>query len=545
MITPQQFRNPQVKPKWNVPVGVMESIVAFNCRKYGFPRPVVAMPMWEGAGNRAFDYSGNRNHGIVTSPATPDMNWDRNALRFDGSNIIQGMKFPTALNFGNDDKWTVVVRMNQEVSYNDMFIGEYLTSNNYIFNDPSVKLNFDSNGESNDMDPMSSVGTTYDLTYVADGVANTLTAYHNGNFHQQLTSRAYTGFIINTIGAPYYSGTNCFQGWIYYAYVFDVALTARQAKFLHDNPYFMFQIPENLYGTIITSTGLVDCKLRIKDSFTNLVDGKAQIQDTAADLVDGKVVIIETATNLADGKVRVKDIITGVVDGKANIKDDISGIVDGKVQLQDTTTGTADGKVNIKDDISGLVDGKVQLKDEATGLLDGKVQTKDSTAGLVDGKIQIKDLITGFVDGRVQIKDLMTGLVDGKVQLKDSITDLLDCKVQIKDKVTGLVDGLVRVLDIQTSLIDGKLRISDVVTGLVDGSVKIKDKIVSQLDGKVTIAWQSKNLFNGLLQIPARYRMIASSEQQHDITVITGEVQYSIELSSEPQHNIIIIRDEE
>lgn len=507
MITPQQFRNPQVKPKWNVPVGVMESIVAYNCRKYGFPRPVVAMPMWEGAGNRAFDYSGNRNHGIVTSPATPDMNWHNNALRFDGANIIQGMKLPSAITFGNDDKWTVVARMTLEAASNEMFIGEYNTVNNYIYNRPGTRTRLDSAGVSNDMASYGSYDVPFDLTYVADGVANTLTAYYDGNFHEQLTSSTSTGLIIDTIGGAYNSGTYCLQGWIYYAYVFDTTLTARQAKFLHDNPYFMFQIPEELYGYVITDTGLVDCKLKIKDSFTNLVDGKAQIQDTAADLVDGKVVILTASTDLVDGKVRIKDIITGVVDGKASIKDDISEIVDGRMQVQDTDTDTADGKVSIKDDISGIVDGKVQIKDSITDLLDGKVRIKDSVTGLVDGLVRIKDSITGLVDGKVQLKDSIASLVDGKVQIKDEATGLLDGKVQLKDKVTGLVDGLVKVRDDRTDLIDGKLRIGDVVAGLVNGKVNIKDKTVSLLDGKLVIAWQSKNLFNGLLQIPVRYRI--------------------------------------
>lgn len=52
MIVPSQNRSINVKPKWQLPVGVMEGIVAYNCRKYGMPHPVLAMPMWEGAGGR-------------------------------------------------------------------------------------------------------------------------------------------------------------------------------------------------------------------------------------------------------------------------------------------------------------------------------------------------------------------------------------------------------------------------------------------------------------------------------------------------------------
>ncbi len=81
MIAPSQIPNLKVKPRWQAPVGVMESVVSYNCRKYGMPRPVLALPLWEGAGNRAVDLSGHGNHGtLIDGPK-----WVADGLCFDSA----------------------------------------------------------------------------------------------------------------------------------------------------------------------------------------------------------------------------------------------------------------------------------------------------------------------------------------------------------------------------------------------------------------------------------------------------------------------------
>ena len=51
----------QVKPTiWACDPGT----VTFNCARLGLPMPVLAMPFWEGSGNKVYDYSGHQNHGI-------------------------------------------------------------------------------------------------------------------------------------------------------------------------------------------------------------------------------------------------------------------------------------------------------------------------------------------------------------------------------------------------------------------------------------------------------------------------------------------------
>ena len=66
-ILTQSLRRPKIKHKWNVPLGIVEGIVAYNCRLRNFPIPVLSLPFWEGAGNRAFDVSGKMNHGSLVN----------------------------------------------------------------------------------------------------------------------------------------------------------------------------------------------------------------------------------------------------------------------------------------------------------------------------------------------------------------------------------------------------------------------------------------------------------------------------------------------
>lgn len=98
MILPTQAQNPQLKPRWVAPVGIMESVVAFNCRKYGMPRPILAMPMWERAGNRVIDLSGHGNHGGLTG--TPK--WVADGLDLNGSTDYVNIGADSSLDTGNN-----------------------------------------------------------------------------------------------------------------------------------------------------------------------------------------------------------------------------------------------------------------------------------------------------------------------------------------------------------------------------------------------------------------------------------------------------------
>lgn len=316
MITPQQFKNPQIKPKWQLPAGVMESVVAFNCRKYGFPRPVGAWPLWEGAGNRALDYSGHGNNGeFVNAPA-----WVSDGLDFVASNSdyidIDGYK-----GIGGANPRTIVARINSSAStlneYQIIYYGNDDVNGEAwrFFIDGGGILRIEVHGGyklgvQNILDGSNhDVVVSYKGTNVTDAIL-----YIDGKVEgtgasvaQAVNTNLVDDVLIgrrNDVLDPRY-----FEGIIKYVYMYNVDLSAAQVKFLYENPYFMYEIPEELYGYIsaISDTGLFDAKLRIKDSSIVLVDGLLRLKDKKIHLLDGKTKILDVATNLADGKVVVQD----------------------------------------------------------------------------------------------------------------------------------------------------------------------------------------------------------------------------------------------
>ena len=245
--------------------------------------------------------------------------------------------------------------------------------------------------------------------------------------------------------------------------------------------------------------------------------------------------IISFETGLFDCKIRIKDVITGVVDGKVQVKDVITGVVDGKAQVKDVLSGLADCKARIKDVISSVADGKVKIIERVTDIVDGKVKLFKEITNVIDGKARIKDVSTAVADGKVIVKDTIDGVLDGKVQVKDVLSGIADGKVKIIERVTDVIDGKVILKYFQTNLLDGRVWVKDITTDIVDGKVQVKDIVSTLLDGKANIVRKSSSLFDGLLNLIREY----------NITIITDEVQHTIEVSSEKQYEIIMIRDEE
>lgn len=251
MITPQQPRNLQVKPKWQLPVGVMEGIVAYNCRKYGFPRPVMVMPMWEGAGNRAIDLSGHGNHGEFNGT-----DWVANGIYFDGASEDH-------LNCGSGISLTTLTRLSVYVLARQDTIGS--GANVFINQSSSGTAKFQaasiSNDElrfySEDLSPTSistntsplSTDVLNNIVFVWDG--SNIVFYVNGVgvYFDTMTGTIDTSSEDLFIGK--YKGTGyALDGKMYTAAIFYTDLNAQQVKLLSNNPHFMYQIPEELYDYV-------------------------------------------------------------------------------------------------------------------------------------------------------------------------------------------------------------------------------------------------------------------------------------------------------
>jgi hypothetical protein len=219
------------------------------------PRPVLAMPMWEGAGNRAIDLSGQGNHGTLTNGPK----WVSNGLDFDGDNDYIDMgSIPAGhpLNLAGSDV-TICLRVNWDGTGDtfqrivDKADGGTAAHGYSVYNSgPNLVFAVD--------------GGNSILTNSSDLIANTwqdIVLIHRNNsvlgqvfvdgIESTYASRSVKIIPSNTtnmkIGSWYSTGRE-YNGSICNITMFNVALSETQIKFLYDNPYFMYQMPEELYG---------------------------------------------------------------------------------------------------------------------------------------------------------------------------------------------------------------------------------------------------------------------------------------------------------
>jgi hypothetical protein len=261
-ILAQQLRNPMIKPRWQAPLGVMESIVAYNCRKYGFPIPIMCMPFWEGAGNQTYDLSGNKNHGILTYGPK----WSKNAIIFDAVDdyvevadannldivapITISAWINTSSNTATDQYQTILNKGNMGTNprayslylvYDELYMYYYnLGWRSFATLTANIVAN-----------------TWYHVVYTRTATTGTENFYLNGILSRSGTPAA--TIIANTyplrigsVGEP--DEGEIFNGLIDNVQIYNRALTVTQVKFLYDNPYFMYKMPEELWGYGVAGT---------------------------------------------------------------------------------------------------------------------------------------------------------------------------------------------------------------------------------------------------------------------------------------------------
>lgn len=250
-------------PIWSIDPG----IVAYNCNKHGFPHPIVAMPMWEGAGLRALDYSGHGNHGVLTNGAS----WEGEDIDFDGTDdrieltdIDGSTPFPqitvscfVSLDIKTDFD-TIAEKSDVATNTNQVF---------RLFLDSTIGAQkwrwkvWGADGVSAGNVDSDAAAVTSEFVHVLGSYDGSEVAMWINNVKQAIT-QAETGNLFSAtnnmrIGA---GNTQRLDGNIKSIIVFNVALTAAQKTFLHKNPYFMYQIPEEMYGYIaaVGWTGVIN-----------------------------------------------------------------------------------------------------------------------------------------------------------------------------------------------------------------------------------------------------------------------------------------------
>lgn len=256
MIQPVQLLNPHIKPQWNLPLGVIESLVAYNCRKYGMPRPVLAMPFWEGAGNKVYDVSGYGNHGALVGQ--PDWVADGlgSALSLNGGGDHVNAGNSTSLNFNDVDfSYGLWFRPRNIVAVQVLMAKFENVYDNYDIRINSSQVQFylrDSNGQTYGVKNIGSlsVNNLYYVIVTVDQTNEIARSYLNG-VPGDTSSLALIEDISpsgNLLIGTQTGSSVFFNGISNISTIYPAVIAPKQVDFSYNNPYWMYEIPEELYG---------------------------------------------------------------------------------------------------------------------------------------------------------------------------------------------------------------------------------------------------------------------------------------------------------
>lgn len=233
----------QKPPIWSIDPGV----IAYNCQKAGIPHPVLAMPMWEGAGTLVRDYSGRGNYGtFVNNPVWElegvkcDLSDNSYITLADEADVLDScskISIFVDLNWIAGDEWGRIV----DKGYTNGAYQIYQYSN-------SGEIGFYFHNITG-LDVATGVALAGRHNWLCNYDGSKIEIYKDGVLVH--TEAELSGDIIDHANPLYLMGSaaDTTTGIIYNAIIFrNSALTGAQAKFLSDNPYFMYQIPEELYG---------------------------------------------------------------------------------------------------------------------------------------------------------------------------------------------------------------------------------------------------------------------------------------------------------
>ena len=223
------------------------------------------MPMWEGAGNRVIDFSGLGNHGTLYQAP----NWVANGLDFNGV-LGAGANYVNLANPGTifNGKHVSISAWVKLDTFSNSYprIVDRVYDRQFIFfvNAATEVLSW----------CLDTVGG-----WVCHGGGSAVTVSTNTLFHAAMSydgsdARTYVdGELKETFGTGISGGlldysnitrigeradgsNHAWDGFIGNVTVYNVGLTTPQIKLLYNYPYFMYQIPEELYGYAAAAAGV-------------------------------------------------------------------------------------------------------------------------------------------------------------------------------------------------------------------------------------------------------------------------------------------------
>lgn len=276
--------NPLVKPAYRQ---CTVQDVASNCARLGLPVPVLALPMWEGAGTKVFDLSKEQNHGVLKNGAF----WSGDVLDFDGAN--DGLEIPSSPSLEITDNLTISAWVYPHAigsSGSKMvckFYGGTSSGTNYILHAYSTYIAFRLSiagvlksvaGNAPILNQWCNIIGTYngvDMRIYEDGKETGYMA-QTGNIvssvHPLLIGNS--GQSSGGVGNDF---NRNFNGLVKSVFVFDAGLTAEQVKTLYENPYGMYD-PLRPLTWAIAGSGTPQDPYFIRGTITK--DGVGQASET-------------------------------------------------------------------------------------------------------------------------------------------------------------------------------------------------------------------------------------------------------------------------
>lgn len=210
------------------------------------PHPVLAMPMLEGAGDRVIDYSGHGNHGDINSA-----DWVAGGLDFVVANNDYVTVDSIDLNANTID-YTLSILFSRDTTSVYEYLFDQRDSNDDGFNIRFVNNVVWAQLDTIDVKSASTITDT-DIHHVIcsmdrDGYGQ---IYIDGKADgSPVALNSETMAVVANLLICGSSSSGQFEGRVFKAEIYKNALSAAQAKFLYDNPYFMYEIPKELYGYV-------------------------------------------------------------------------------------------------------------------------------------------------------------------------------------------------------------------------------------------------------------------------------------------------------
>lgn len=585
MITPQSIQNLQVKPKWQLPVGVMESIVAHNCRKHGFPIPILAMPMWEGAGNQVIDLSGRGHHGAHI-----------NNSKWTGTSKGIGTEFPTdggtdRINLGSIDssnplsgvptgELSIVTRLYKPATGDldnsypriiDKSDGGSGQNGWFLFGASLFEFTIGSSTTT----PQLSITTP--SSYADAGWFDIATTVKSGNNHIYIdgvddTSVGGSGtftFDPSTVDAAIGNWNHTidrqWNGYISYIYIWDSILTQAQVKFLHDDPYFMFQIPEELYGyvtavaetkdfsidaflqTTNTKSSIFNAILQAtgtKEISIDLILEATEIKDFSADgyLVDrlDKTFSIDTLLEITTIKTFSLDAILGdivvktfTIDGILIGSDTKSFSINGLLKKTNSKEFTVDSILQTINDKIFTIDSHLVNRINKEFSIDTILQSVDSKDFSIDAILQSAG--TGSkaftIDAILQIVNTKDFSIDSILKSTQSKDFTLDSILEATFDKHFTLDGVLEAIQSKEFTVDGSLVNRSDKEFTTDGSIVQRYMKTFTIDAVLSGGTFKEFTIDCIIDTPKR-EIISLSSSITQSQELSSNITQSISISS-------------